>query len=153
MTDALRRLDVLLESIPCRNLIRVFLIRWWKVCSCIFTRCTRSRSKGLLAVIKDVSASLSLEACWLTSSLSTPSYPISGNLQLKLRLYSNCAGLFLVVECWVSQTDCHKCQSGNWYKLTRLDRSRKTGGGCIYTKSSLILKRVKDMCENSQNLL
>ena len=50
-----------------------------------------------------------------------------------------------VSESWLNSTVTNKVEIDG-YKLTRLDRPGKSGGGvCVYTRSSLKVKRLKDM--------
>ena len=51
-----------------------------------------------------------------------------------------------VSESWLNSTVTNAEVEIDGYKLTRLDRLGKSGGGvCVYTRSSLKVKRLKDM--------
>ena len=57
-----------------------------------------------------------------------------------------------VSESWLNSTVTNAEVEIDGYKLTRLDRPGKSGGGvCVYTRSSLKVKRLKDMSEISDS--
>ena len=60
--------------------------------------------------------------------------------------------VFAVSESWLNSTVTNADVEIDGYKLTRLDRLGKSGGGvCVYTRSSLKVKRLKDMSEISES--
>ena len=57
-----------------------------------------------------------------------------------------------VSESWLNSTVTNAEVEIDGYKLTRLDRLGKSGGGvCVYTRSSFKVKRLKDMSEISES--
>ena len=57
-----------------------------------------------------------------------------------------------VSDSWLNSTVTNAEVEIDGYELTRLDRLGKSGGGvCVYARSSLKVKRLKDMSEISES--
>ena len=59
--------------------------------------------------------------------------------------------VLVISESWLNSTTTDAEVEIAGYKITRLDRTKKIGGGvCVYTRLSLKIKRLKDMSVTSE---
>ena len=73
-------------------------------------------------------------------------------LQVRELMREKDYNVLAVSESWLNSTVTNAEVEIDGYKLTRLDRLGKSGGGvCVYTRSSLKVKRLKDMSEISES--
>ena len=73
-------------------------------------------------------------------------------LQVRELMQEKDYDVLAVSESWLNSTVTNAEVEIDGYKLTRLDRQGKSGGGvCAYTRSSLKVKRLKDMSEISES--
>ena len=73
-------------------------------------------------------------------------------LQLRSLIRDNVYDIFVVSESWLNSTVSNAEVEIQGYRLSRLDRKKKPGGGvCVYTRASLKVKILKELTELSQS--
>ena len=71
-------------------------------------------------------------------------------LQLRCLVKENCYDVFAVSESWLNSTVSNAEVEIEGYKLSRLDRTTKSGGGvCVYTRTSLKVNILTELTEIS----
>ena len=71
-------------------------------------------------------------------------------LQLRCLVKENCYDVFAVSESWLNSTVSNAELEIEGYKLSRLDRTTKSGGGvCVYTRISLKVNILTELTEIS----
>ena len=75
-------------------------------------------------------------------------------IQLRELMREKNYDVLAISESWLNSTTTNAEVEIAGYKITRLDRTKKVGGGvCVYTRSSLKVKRLKEMSVTSETEL